>query len=264
MTSFSNLLKATEKLVSDNSPAILTAVGVAGTITTAVLSGQATLKANDIILAEEARRQFYNTNAGELALPEMEFKEKALLTWREFVPAGVVCGCTIAAIVLSNRIGTRRASALAAAYSLTDKAFSEYKEKVVEQIGKNKEQKVRDEIMQDRMAKQPVGGGDIFGTGNGSDLCFEKLTGRYFYSSMENIKHAQNRVNHDIVNGVYASLSDFYDYLGLPHTGISDELGWNGDHLMEITFSTTMADNNAPCIAFEYHTEPVRNYFRVH
>jgi hypothetical protein len=223
-------------------------------ITTAVLTGKASVRA--YLILEDAD---CNEDGSVLTL-----KQEVREVWREFVPAVVSGVGTITCIICANRIGTRRAAAMAAAYSLSERAFVEYKDKVIEQIGKNKEQKVRDDVLQDRMEKQPANGQDIFGTGNGSDLCFEKLTGRYFYSSMENIKHAQNRVNHDIAKGVYASLSDFYDYLGLPHTGISDELGWNGDHLMEITFSTTMADNNAPCIAFDYRVEPVRNYFRVH
>ena len=256
-----NLVARAGKMASDNSPLILTAIGCVGTVTTAVLASKATIKAVDIIAQEQLRLDL--TSPQERAY-QLDNKDRVLLVWKEFMPAIVSGVGTITCIICANRIGTRRAAAMAAAYSLSERAFVEYKDKVVEQIGKNKEQKVRDEVMQDRMTRDRVDAQEIFATGGGGDLCYEKFTARYFYSSMENIKHAQNRVNHDINNGVYASLSDFYDYLGLDHTGVSDELGWNGDHLMDITFSTTLADGNRPCIAFDYRVEPVRNYFRIH
>lgn len=258
MTSIRNIVKISQQLLSDNSPAILTGIGVAGTITTAVLAHRAALRANEIVEKEQIRLDLFDKSH------PLEPREKAELVWMEYIPpvmAGVV---TVGAIIFANRIGTRRTAAIAAAYSISERARVEYAEKVVEHIGKNKERKVRDEIAQDRLNSSPASRQDIYATGGGGDLMFEQFTGRYFYSTIENVKHAQNRVNHEIVNGVYASLSDFYDYLGLPHTGVSDELGWNGDHLMEITFSTGAADNGSPCHIFNYHVEPVRNYFRVH
>lgn len=253
----SNLAKRGAQLASDNSPLILTAFGVVGTVTTAVLAGKAAFKIGRLY-EEDHRLQV------RIEQPDMPPKEMIQTWWKEFIPTGLSLVGTVTCIICANQIGTRRTAALAAAYSLSEKAASEYTDKVVEHFGKAKEQKVRDEIQQDQMKKNSVGRQEVHVTGGGDDLCYEKFTGRYFYSSMENIKQAMNRVNYDIVQGVYASLSDFYAYLGLHSTGVSDELGWNGDHLMEIKFSTTIADDNRPCIAFEYRVEPVRNYFRVH
>lgn len=259
----SNLAKRGAQLASDNSPLILTAFGVVGTVTTAVLSARAGARANLVLIGEDERR--LNTMRREMVDVETPtLKEEFLLVWKEFIPPVLSLVGTVTCIICANQIGTRRTAALAAAYSLSEKAASEYTDKVVEHFGKAKEQKVRDEIQQDQMKKNSVGRQEVHVTGGGDDLCYEKFTGRYFYSSMENIKQAMNRVNYDIVQGVYASLSDFYAYLGLHSTGVSDELGWNGDHLMDIKFSTTIADDNRPCIAFEYRVEPVRNYFRVH
>ena len=266
MTSIRDIVKVSQQLLSDNSPAILTGIGVAGTITTSLLMGRAALRANDMI-TKERLALFMNDPKNEhehISDYDLTTREKVELTWIEFVPPAASMMLTIAAIVGANRIGTRRTAAIAAAYSVAEKARVEYAEKVVEHIGKNKERKIRDEVQQDRMQRDSVGRQEVFATGGGQDLCYEKFTGRYFYSSMETIKHAMNKVNHEINSGVYASLSDFYDYLGLDHTGVSDELGWNGDKLMDIMFTTTTADDNRPCIAFEYRVEPIRNYFRGH
>lgn len=243
------------KLTKDNSPLILTAIGVAGTVSTAVLSGKATLKAWHHIKAEEdslEREPFSSLTP----------REVAFVVWKDFIPPVLAGVGTIACIVCANQIGTRRAAAMAAAYSLSEKAMVEYKDKVIEQIGKNKEQKIRDDIAQDRMETDKIGVQEVFATGSGTDLCYEMLTARYFYSSMENIKHAMNRVNYKINRNHEASLNDFYDYLGLDNNTIGDELGWNLDKQMDISFTTTLADGNRPCLAFSYRVEPIRDYFR--
>lgn len=242
------------KLTKDNSPLILTAIGVAGTVSTAVLSAKAGAKAQENLLYEAEHRGYMTE--------EYTLREKIELSWKFFIPPALTLVGTVACIVCANQIGTRRAAAMAAAYSLSEKAMVEYKEKVIEQIGKNKEQKVRDDIAQDRMETDKVGVQEVFATGSGTDLCYEMLTARYFYSSMENIKHAMNRVNYKINRNHEASLNDFYDYLGLDNNTIGDELGWNLDKQMDISFTTTLADGNRPCLAFSYRVEPIRDYFR--
>ena len=260
----SSLAKRGAQLASDNSPIILTAIGVVGTVTTAVLTGKAAIKAHEFIEYENESRSRHNTRVGELELEPVTDREKLVYSWKFFIPAGLSLVGTVSCIICSTTIGTRRAAAMAAAYSLSERAATEYKDKVVEHFGKAKAQKIDDEIAQDRMERNPVTKQTPRTTGGGNDLCYERFTDRYFYSSMETIKQAMNRINYDINQGVYASLSDFYAYLGLGPTGVSDELGWNGDHLMEIRFSTSMSDDNQPCIVFDYHVEPVRNYFRIH
>ena len=153
---------------------------------------------------------------------------------------------------------------MAAAYTVSEKAFEEYREKIVEKLGANKERQARDEVAQDRVNANPVGRTEVIVTGGGNVLCYDMYTGRYFQSDMETIKQAQNNLNHHILNNVYASLNDFYDMIGLSRIKTGDEIGWNSDKLMEIYFSTTMSDDQKPCIAIDFSVEPVRNYFRTH
>lgn len=255
-----NIAHQAVKMAKDNSPLILTAIGVAGTVTTAVLTGKAAVKATRMIDEDNDRRfRLHVDTVGPL-----DNRQKFEIVWKEFVPPVFVGVGTIVCIICANRIGTKRATALAAAYSLSERAMSEYKDKVVEQIGKNKEQKIRDEIAQDRVNRNPPRE-DLTIIGDLEVRCMEQYTGRYFSSNMETLKSAQNAVNHQILSGTdSASLSDFYDRVGLNHTGVSDEVGWNLDNLLELTFSTTVDEKNRPVLVFDYKVVPVRNYFRYH
>jgi hypothetical protein len=237
------------KLAADNSPAILTALSVTGAVTTAYLTGKASFRAAQI-LAEES--------------PHLATKEKIDLTWRLYIPAVGTGLMTVGCIVAANRIGTRRAAAVAAAYTLSEKAFTEYREKIVEKLGDKKEQAFRDELAQDRVNRTPSATQQIVMVEGNSVLCFDAYTGRYFLSDMETLKKAQNDVNYKVLNEYYASLSDFYDKVGLPSTSMSDEVGWNSDRLLEVNFSTTLSDMSKPCIVLDFAVAPIRDYNRVH
>ena len=248
------LLKTLEKLIIDNSPAILTAIGVTGTITTAFFTGKATYKYMEVLAEEGYYDRDYKFNRST--------KEHIEHAWKFYIPAVTMGALTIACVVGANRIGNRRAAAMAAAYSLSEKVFTEYREKVVEKLGTNKERAVRDEVAQDQVTKNPVLDREIIITGNGDVLCYEAYTGRYFNSSMEVLRKAQNNINFTLLNDGYVSLTDFYNELGIPRTSASDEVGWKNDSMLDLQFSTTMSEDSRPCISIDYRVEPIRNYYR--
>lgn len=254
-----DIVKQVEKFTADNSPAILTGIGVAGTVLTGVLAYRA------------GKRIGLDMNAGhyepllEGKEPEVYDTRKFVATyWPEFVPPVAIGALSVTAIIGANRIGTRRAAAVAAAYSLSEKAFSEYRDKVVEKFGEKKQQVMYDEIAQKRVDADPISTKEVIITGNGDVMCYDTLTGRYFLSSMEKIKAAVNEVNKQIITYDYASLTEFYDKLGLSATAFSEEVGWRMDELMEVHFSTVISEDGKPCLAIQYTTQPVRNYFRIH
>lgn len=236
------------KLAADNSPAILTAIAVTGTVTTAYLSGKASFKAA-MILSEES--------------PNLETKEKVDLVWRLYIPAVGTGLMTVGCIVAANRIGTRRAAAVAAAYTLSERAFTEYREAVVEKLGMKKEQAIRDEMAQNRVNRTPIGNQQLVVWEGSSVLCYDAYTGRYFLSDMETLRKAQNDVNAKVLNEYYASLSDLYELIGLPSTSVSDEVGWNSDKMLELNFSTVLSEGGRPCISMDFAVAPIRDYNRL-
>lgn len=253
---FADLVKRTQKLAIDNSPAILTAIGVTGALTTAYLTGKASFKAAEMIREEADRTDKFTGYNGTL-------KQDVKLVWKLYIPAAGTAVLTVTAIVAANHIGSRRAAAIAAAYTISEKAFEEYKEKVVEKMGATKEQAVRDEVAQDRVDRNPVSSHEVIIAGSGQVLCFDEWSGRYFQSDMETIRKAQNDTNYQVLNESYASLSDFYERIGLPSTSQSDEIGWNTDRMIDLKFSTTLAEDGRPCLAIDFGLTPIRGYYKL-
>jgi hypothetical protein len=248
----SNLISKVTKTVSSNSPEILTALGVSGVVVTAYLAAKASFKASRLIDAKEDTEGISDNQKERL-------KVRTKLVWKEYVPAGIAGGLTVCCIVGASKANGRRTAAAVTAYSLTEKAFSEYKEKVVEQIGVGKEQKIRDELAQQSVDRKSPTVKEIVPIGPGYVLCCELFTGRYFRSNMETLRKAQNDIGFKIVNDIYVTLTEFYDLIDLPSTSTSDKIGWDSDKKMELVFSTTMTSTGEPCLAFDYnYTKPLK------
>ena len=151
----------------------------------------------------------------------------------------------------------KRNAALAAAYTLSDTAFREYKEKVVETIGEKKEHTVQDKVAEKQVKENPPSPA-VTVTGKGPSLCLEPLSMRYFNTDIVTIKKAQNDINSQILSDVYgwATLNDFYDLLNLPHTDIGDKLGWDLDNRMEIHISAQVTEDGEPCLVIGHDNPP--------
>jgi hypothetical protein len=259
-------------LVNDNSTTILTGVGVAGTVATAVLTGRASFKAADIIakevaLAETELRVVDETEGiadwekGDLIIPATKLSktEKFKLVWPQYIPPVAVGAATLTSIVMAHRISSKKIAAIAVASTISERAFQEYKDKVVEKLGERKETVIQDEIAQDKVTNNPPSGQVII-AGSGDVLCFEPLTGRYFNSTIESVKAAENKVNYEIIHYEYCSLSYFFDEIGLAPTDYSDMVGWNVANRLELKFTTTMSEDNRPCLVLGFVKMPSMEY----
>ena len=245
-------------LLNDHSTTILTAVGVGGTVATAVLSGRASFKAAEIIAQEKETLQ----QEGNFPVGKEDFSktEKFKLVWTQYLPPVAVGVTTIASIIVANKISSKKIAALAVAGGISERALQEYKDKVVEKLGVRQDQKIRDEIAQDRVAANAPSSREVVLVGSGQVLCYDMTTGRYFQSTMEDIKRAENKVNYELIHFMACSLSHFYDEIGLPPTPYTDSVGWNMNHHMEVKFSTVMSEDNRPCIAIDFSRPPIPDY----
>lgn len=250
-----NIARGAGKYITDNSPAILTVLAVTGTVTTAILTGRATFA----YMKELAEEGYYDRDYKF----ERTVKEHVEKAWTLFIPAVITGSITVACVIGANRIGSKRAAMLAAAFTLSEKSFTEYREKITEKLGAKKEQAARDEIAQDQVRRNPPRG-DLVVINSGQVLCYEAYAGRYFLSDMESLRKAENDINRQINNDSFASLADLYDMLGLKHTDMSQEMGWNSDQIVEFKFSTVLSEDNRPCISFTFVAYPIRNYAQFH
>ena len=259
LSGLTGLAQKAKFLLNENSPAILTGVGVAGSVTTAYLTGRASFKAAHLIDIEKERQvalQGVDANGRQ----DLTTASKVRLVWRLYViPVGTGVA-TVVSIIGANRIASHRIAALAVATGISERALQEYKEKVVAKIGDREHNKIRDEIAQERVLKNPHDTRDVVIVGSGDVLCYDMLTGRYFMSTAEKIRRAENRINHELNNFMRASLSEFYEHIGVPPTTYTDHVGWNANDNLEVQVSTVMSEDERPCLAIDFTPPPHSEY----
>lgn len=249
-----SMINITQRYVIDNSPTLLTAFGVTGTLATAYLTGKATFRAADILRREAEVRVLQ-----EKQPPPPTKKQQVAMVWKCYIPPAITVATTIGCIVAANTISMSRAAAMAAAYTMADKNFAEYKEKVKEIVGDKKEGEIRASTAEDAVNKTPMVNVE---RGHGGDtLCFDKWTGRFFTSDMQSIRAAENDLNKGLYRGNdrVATLGDFYSCLGISAPRCSEEIGWNADSALDLVFDTVLKDGQ-PVLAMDFANTP----FPVH
>ena len=253
-TNLATIVASTRQFVSKRSPEILTGIGIAGMISTAVLAVKATPKAMELI--EKKKREEW--------LDKLSPVEMVKVAWKPYIPAIVTCVTSTACLIGASSVSAKRNAALATAYKLSETALTEYREKVIETIGEKKERTVRDKVAEERVKKNPVSKNEVIITGNGKTLCFDPISGRYFMCSIETIKRAENTLNKQMLHDIsgYVSLNEFYDEIGLDHTSVGDDLGWNTDKIIDIDFSSQLNDNGEPSVVLDYLVAPKYDFYK--
>ncbi len=240
-----NILKNTKSFISKHSPEILTGLGLASMMTSTVLAVKATPKAVKLIQEKE------NQNGQKL-----DTKTIIKTVWKEYIPALSFSIGGITCIICGCHIGTKRTTALATAYAISERTLMTYKDKVVETIGEKKEKK----ISQDEIDKNPPIESKVIITQKGNTLIKEEYSGRYFRSDLDAIRKASNELNRKMLHNNYISLNEWYTAIGLEIIKEGHRLGWNIDKgLIELDFDTCLVGDE-PCITMEYSRPPEPNY----
>lgn len=246
------------RTIHRRSPEILTGIGIAGMITTTVLAVKATPEAMRRIEARKRRENHKNLTA-------MQTVQAA---WKCYIPAGVTGSVSVACLIGASVTNGRRNAALATAASLAETSLREYRSKVVETIGPRKEEGILDSIDRDRvqnlkqeqidaMMEEPEGMPPKV-------RCLDAMFNKTFWSDVETIKHAVNKLNYQMNNlsEPYISLNEFYMELGLQPIGeIGDQLGWRNDKgLIEVRFTTQLWNGSTPVLVMSHANPPEYGY----
>lgn len=252
-------LNAVRSGMSKNGSHILFGMGIAGAIGTVVMAVKATPKALTIL---DEELDMHGLTCPIEKIPEhLTVRDKARLTWKCYIPTAVSGALSIACLVCSHTIDTKRNAALATVCALTEATLKEYQNKVVEVVGEKQERVVRDAIAQDQIQKNPVQNNEVVITKKGDMLCYDPISGRYFKSDYEQIRRAMNELNIRLNQEMYVSLNDLYDELGLKNVGIGYELGWNvARGLVDFCLTSTLAEDGTPCLVIGHHNAPTYNY----
>ena len=190
-------------------------------------------------------------------------KETIKLTWKLYLPTVLSVAASVPCVIMSNKVSNKRYAAIATAYTISEAALQEYKDKTKEIIGEKKTKQIEESISDDRVTKTYSGGNQVILTGNGDSLFYEPLSGRYFKSNWNDILKAANELNSEAITNMsgQTTLNDWFQKIGLETTEIGETLGWNlmnnSSNLIDISISSHITKDNVPCGAIYYNRQPV-------
>lgn len=202
-----------------NSRLILTGIGVAGVIGTAVLSVMATPKA----MHEVKEKTGYDPEK-QTGREKPKPVEVVKATWKCYAPAAAAGAVTIAAIVGSHKLSQKELAAMAGTCVLLQKSYGRYKGKVKEVLGEDAVKKVRDAFVIDK--KDEI----VKPTNPDSIVFYEELYGKCFERTMVEVVEAVSNLNRAYVTSGEVSLGYFYEQLGIDIDDTIKVLGWNVDN----------------------------------
>jgi hypothetical protein len=146
-------------LSQKNSPSILFVGGIVGVVATTVAASRATLHLEEVIdkTASDREKMEGLWDDNKFKRPEVrdysekQYKQDKAVLWvrgvgdiaRLYAPTVVLGAISIGMLTKSHNILTQRNAGLTAAYAAVDKAFRQYRQRVVEELGEEKDREFR-------------------------------------------------------------------------------------------------------------------------
>ena len=229
------------------SPTMLACFSAAGVVATVVLAVRATPKALRLIDDREIREE-----------KRLNTAEVVKTTWKCYIPAAVTGTLSVACLIGASSVNAKRNAALATAYTISETALKEYREKALEVVGPKKEQAIRDAVAKDKLEKAKVEGREFINTGLGETPCFEPLTNSLFKSDIESIRRAENNLNKRMRDELQITVNEFLQEIGLEpcDDSIGEKMGWDIDKgYIDLDFSSQLV-NGVPYLVIGHHVPP--------
>lgn len=147
MSAIARIANRSWLVVKKFSPEILTGAGIVGVVGAGVLTARATLKLEDVVQKLEDEKERVN----DTAETEEDNKRLMFAAHRTFVldlvklygPAASLGAVSITALLGAHGIMRKRNLAIIGAYKTLESAYSEYRSRVVAEVGEEKEREIR-------------------------------------------------------------------------------------------------------------------------
>ena len=256
------IVKYGGRFVAKHLPTILTGVGTVGVVAGVVVAIQKAPDAKKEL--DEEKEKWDATEDKEKRVKSDYIFKRIRIGAKHYWMVVLIIGGSITCFWLANKISIKRLTQALTAAGLSAKAKEELEEKIKDLDGEKHLQKVKDEIDADKVKNNPPVESEICNTGYGTHRCYEPITGRYFYSSIERIRQSVITCRDYLQKYGYLSLNDWFEEIGLESTDLKD-LCWTANSIEEInefgvSFSSTLAKDGAPVIVLRYDVNPVLEY----
>lgn len=244
-----------------NSSTILTVLGCAGVVATAVLSAKAAPKAKRLLANAELEK-------GE-ELTVLEKTETVALT---YLPVILTGSATIFCICGAQILNQHQQASMASAYALLDQSCKDYRRKLKELYGEEADQRIIEAIAVEKAEKVHIQASYLCSDCDISSdksvgrpvLFYEEYSKRFFRATVEQVQNAEYHLNRNYALGGSVILNELYSFLGLSSTDFGEVLGWaptdEGEYWIEFNHRRAKLKDGTEFYIIEMPFEPRVNY----
>lgn len=242
--------------VNVNAPVILSGVAIIGVGATVYLTYRGTKSAEKKI----QQNIFEHCQPGEDGTCEdpdfydPDLRTKIRLTWKDYIPPVLAASLTIGCIVGAQYINAKKLAYAASVIGVYQTMDKEQKQRIKDFLPEGEYKKFLEQEDKDIVSSHPIPSNII--VDGQSDICFDKLTGRYFASSKNRIHEMINEANASILRNGPMTINDFGAYLGLDDVKLGEEFGWDTDKLIQPKFSAVQLDDGRYVTVLDYVHDP--------
>lgn len=236
--------------VQKKAPTIAFGAGIIGTVTSTVLACRATLKLSDELpimhkRLQSARFDKENRLYGSERVVARAYVTNVATVTKLYAPSVVIGVASISALTGSHIALNRRNAGLTAGYAIMEKAYDEYRARVRDELGEEREQDIYRGVSVEKV--KPVGSDkkekvkiiDPNGLSPYSRI-FDECSTEWSKSAEMNrafLKCAQEYFNMKLQSRGHVFLNEVYDHLGFEHTSAGSVVGWvighDGDNYVD-------------------------------
>lgn len=234
-----------------NSPNLLFGAGIVGVVGTVVLSSRATLKA--VAITEQTSANLIQINGLEhddysekdrVKDKTVAYSHAAVDITKLYAPAIALGVISVACLTQSHRVLTQRNVALTAAFAGVEKALESYRDRVIAEVGPEREAKIWQPVekvdMIDETGKKVKVDMPTADGGSPYKAIFDETNVNWNRADDYNqlfINAQQNYANDLLRARGHVFLNDVHDMLGLERTKAGQIVGWvangNGDNYID-------------------------------
>lgn len=228
------------------SPEILTAVGIAGVVVAGVMAARATLKLEPILEVKRDRvasskERTELAEGSDAYLSESEHNKNVAHTYirtsfdviKLYGPSITLGALSITSIICAHGIMRKRNVALFAAYKTIESAYSEYRSRIQEEIGEDRERDIYYGATIEKRKNEETGEEEdvtVLGLGHSPYAkFFDQLSPQWEKNADYNLSFLRTQemiFNEQLHAHGHVFLNDVYKALGIPITADGQQVGW--------------------------------------
>lgn len=262
LNNIKGLVKVGKAFVLANRPELLFGTSIIATIGSVGLAAKGGYEARGLVDAEIRRHE--QDPESSMHKFDLTLKEKAALTWRCYIPAGVALTTAVGSTTGLHIVHVKGKKAMAAgalmAIDEAKEAAQQYRNELIGVASEEKGVEVDNKIHEGRADKDGISR-VINSDGEIEELYLvrDERSGRDIWSNQHRIEDAVIEVNNVISGSDGVELNHFYRHAGFSTLPDGINYGWSGA-LVSLEWGQTVRDDGRPVRSFRFRPAPAEGY----